>query len=151
MEVILKQDIKNLGYKDDLVIVKNGYARNYLIPKGMAVQASGSAKKVREENVRQQSFKEEKLKGEAETLAKALETINVKIDVKASSTGKIFGSVNNIQVSKAIKEQFNYDIDRKKIEIDGAAIKEVGNYSATVNLFKEVKVDVKLEVVAEEE
>lgn len=150
MEVILKQDIKNLGYKDDLVQVKNGYARNYLIPKGMAVQASDSAKKVREENVRQQAFKEEKLKGEAETLAKALETIHVKVNAKASSTGKIFGSVNNIQVAKAIKEQFNYDIDRKKIEIDGAAIKEVGNYSAMINLFKEVKVEVKLEVVAEE-
>jgi len=151
MEVILKQDIKNLGYKDDLVVVKNGYARNYLIPKGIAVQASASTKKIREENVRQQAFKEEKLKGEAETLAKALETINVKINVKASSTGKIFGSVNNIQVAKAIKEQFNYDIDRKKIELDGSAIKEVGNYSATVNLFKEVKVEIKLEVIAEEE
>jgi large subunit ribosomal protein L9 len=151
MEIILKQDIKNLGYKDDLVVVKNGHARNFLIPQGMAVQASDSTKKVRAENVRQQAFKEEKLKGEAETLAKALETISVKINVKASSTGKIFGSVNNIQVASAIKEQFNYDIDRKKIDIDGSAIKEVGNYSATINLFKEVKVEVKLDVAAEEE
>jgi large subunit ribosomal protein L9 len=150
MQVILKEDIKNLGYKDDLVDVKNGYARNYLIPKGLAVQASASAKKVREENIKQKAYKEEKLRSEAETLAKALETITVKINAKASSTGKIFGSVNNIQISNAIKEQFNYDIDRKKIEIDGEAIKEVGNYGAKVNLFKDINVDIKLDVIAEE-
>ncbi len=150
MQVILKDDIKNLGYKDDLVDVKNGYARNYLIPKGLAVQASVSAKKVREENIKQKAYKEEKMRSEAETLAKALETITVKINVKASTTGKIFGSVNAIQISNAIKEQFNYDIDRKKIEIDGEAIKEVGNYSAKVNLFKDINVDIKLDVIAEE-
>jgi large subunit ribosomal protein L9 len=150
MQVILKEDIKNLGYKDDLVDVKNGYARNYLIPKGLAVQASVSAKKVRQENIKQKAYKEEKMRSEAETLAKALETITVKINAKASSTGKIFGSVNTIQISNAIKEQFNYDIDRKKIEIDGEAIKEVGNYRAKVNLFKDINVDIKLDVIAEE-
>jgi large subunit ribosomal protein L9 len=150
MQVILKEDIKNLGYKDDLVDVKNGYARNYLIPKGLAVQASTSAKKVREENIKQKAYKEDKLRSEAETLAKALETITVKVNAKASSTGKIFGSVNTIQISNAIKEQFNYDIDRKKIEIDGEAIKEVGNHGAKVNLFKDINVDIKLDVIAEE-
>jgi large subunit ribosomal protein L9 len=100
MQVILKEDIKNLGYKDDLVDVKNGYARNYLIPKGLAVQASVSAKKVRQENIKQKAYKEEKMRSEAETLAKALETITVKINAKASSTGKIFGSVNTILPSQ---------------------------------------------------
>ncbi len=149
MEVILKQDIQNLGYVNDIVNVKAGYARNYLIPKGLAITATEMNKKVLEENLRQKSFKEEKVKKEAETLAKALEGITVKIGAKAAETGKIFGSVNNIQIADAIKEQFKYDIDRKKILVNGENIKELGTYSAEIVLHKEVKVNISFEVFAE--
>ncbi len=149
MEVILKQDVQNLGFANDIVNVKAGYARNYLIPKGLAITANVTNKKVLEENMRQKAFKEEKIRKEAETLAKALEGITVKIGAKAAETGKIFGSVNNIQIADAIKEQFKYDIDRKKILVDGESIKELGTYSAEVRLHKEVKVNINFEVFAE--
>lgn len=149
MEVILKQDVQNLGYANDVVSVKAGYARNYLIPKGLAITANATNKKVLEENMRQKAFKEEKIRKEAETLAKALEGITVKIGAKAADTGKIFGSVNNIQIADAIQEQFKYDIDRKKIVVDGESIKELGTYSAEIRLHKEVKVNISFEVFAE--
>jgi large subunit ribosomal protein L9 len=149
MEVILKQDIPNLGYTNDVVNVKAGYARNYLIPKGLAITANDVNKKVLSENLKQKSFKEEKIKKEAETLGKALEGITVKIGAKAAETGKIFGSVNNIQIADAIQQQFNYDIDRKKIVVDGEHIKELGTYSAEIRLHKEVKVKISFEVFAE--
>lgn len=149
MEVILKQDIQNLGYANDVVNVKAGYARNYLIPKGLAITANETNKKVLEENLRQKSFKEEKIRKEAETLAKALEGITVKIGAKAAETGKIFGSVNNIQIADAIQQQFKYDIDRKKIIVDGESIKELGTYSAEIRLHKDVKVQISFEVFAE--
>lgn len=149
MEVILKQDIQNLGYVNDIVNVKAGYARNYLIPKGLAITANETNKKVLAENLKQKSFKDEKIRKEAETLAKALDGITVKIGAKAAETGKIFGSVNNIQIADAILEQFKYDIDRKKILVDGTNIKELGTYSAEVRLHKEVKVLINFEVFAE--
>jgi len=149
MEIILKQDIKGLGYINDLIKVKSGFARNYLIPKGLAALATTSSKKVLAEDLKQKSFKEEKVKKEAETLGKALDGITVKIGAKAAETGKIFGSVNNIQIADAIKQQFNYDIDRKKILVDGEHIKEVGTYTAEVVLHKTIKVNVNFEVFAE--
>ena len=149
MEVILKQDIANLGYTNDIVNVKAGYARNYLIPNGLAITANEMNKKVLSENLKQKAFKEEKIIKEAETLGKALEGITVKIGAKAAETGKIFGSVNNIQIADAIKEQFNYDIDRKKIVVNGDHIKELGTYEAEIRLHKEVQVKISFEVFAE--
>ncbi|RLD31194.1 MAG: 50S ribosomal protein L9 [Bacteroidetes bacterium] len=149
MEIILKKDISGLGYKNDLVKVKDGYARNYLIPKGMAMVATTSSKKVLAELKKQQAFKEEKIVKEAETLAQALEGTELKIAVKASSTGKIFGSVNNIIIATAIKEQKNLDIDRKDIVLDEDHIKEVGKHKAKVKLHKEIVVEIDLDVVAE--
>jgi len=149
MEVILKQDIPNLGYKDDVVKVKNGYGRNYLIPEGLAILATETNRKVLAENKRQKAFKEEKVKNEAEALGKSLEKIQLKIGAKAGTSGKIFGSVNAIQISQAIKDQFNYDIDRKMIHVDGESIKELGTYKANIRLHKEVNVEIEFEVIAE--
>jgi large subunit ribosomal protein L9 len=149
MEVILKQDIPNLGYTNDIITVKPGFARNYLIPKGLAINATETNKKVLAENLKQKSFKAEKIRKEAETLAKALEGITVKIGAKAAESGKIFGSVNNIQIADAIREQFKYEIDRKKIIVDGEHIKELGSYTAEIRLHKEIKVTIHFEVVAD--
>jgi large subunit ribosomal protein L9 len=149
MEVILKQDIDNLGYKDDIVTVKNGYGRNYLIPQGFAILATGTNKKVVAENKKQKSYKEDKIRNEATTIAKTLETLTLKIGAKAGTSGKIFGSVNAIQIAQALKEQFNFDFDRKNIEVDGESIKELGNYKAKVKLHKEISAEVSFEVFAE--
>ncbi len=149
MEVILKQDVPDVGYKDDIVTVKNGYGRNYLIPQGLAILATGTNKKVIAENKKQQSYKADKVRNEALTVAKALETIELKIGAKAGTSGKIFGSVNAIQISHALKDQFNFDIDRKNIEVDGESIKELGNYKAKIKLHKEVNVEINFEVIAE--
>ena len=149
MEIILKQDITGLGYKNDLVAVKDGYARNYLIPKGMAAIATSSARKVLAEVKKQQAYKEEKIRKEAEEIVKVLEGAQLTIGVKASTKGKIFGSVNNIMIVDAIKEQKKVEIDRKKIEINGEAIKEVGTYKATVKLHKDIVVELTLDVKAE--
>ncbi len=149
MKVILKQDVANLGYANEIVKVKNGYARNYLIPKGMGIMLTPSSEKEHAEMMKQKAFKEEKIRKESETLAKALENIVVKVGAKAGTSGKIFGSVNAIQIADAIKTQFNYDIDRKKISVDGESVKELGTYSARVNIYKDIKVDIKFEVFAE--
>lgn len=149
MEVILKQDIQGLGYTNDLVNVKNGYGRNFLIPQGMAVLATESAKKVREEDLKQKSYKEEKAVKEAETLLEALKDINVKIGAKAGTSGKIFGSVNAMQIADALKNQFKFEIDKKKISVDGDAIKELGSYKAKINLHKEISAEIDFEVIAE--
>ena len=149
MEVILKQDVQGLGYTNDLVTVKNGYGRNFLIPKGLAILATESAKKIREEDLRQKSYKEEKIRKEAETLVEAMKDINVKIGAKAGTSGKIFGSVNAMQISDALKNQFKFDIDKKKITVDGDAIKELGSYKAKINLHKEISTEIDFEVVAE--
>lgn len=149
MQVILKQDIANVGYKDDIITVKNGYGRNYLIPQGLAILATETNKKVVAENKKQKSYKDDKVRNEAMTVAKALETINLKIGAKAGTSGKIFGSVNAIQIAHALKEQFNFDLDRKSIEVDGDSIKELGNYKAKIKLHKEVSVEIDFEVFAE--
>lgn len=149
MKVILKQDVTNLGYQNEIVKVKNGYARNYLIPQGIAIMLTPSSEKEHTEMMKQKAFKEEKIRKESETLAKALENLTVKVGAKAGTSGKIFGSVNAIQIADAIKSQFNYDIDRKKIVVDGESVKELGTYSAKVNIYKDIKVDIKFEVVAE--
>lgn len=149
MEVILKKDMSNLGYENDIVKVKNGYARNYLLPKGLAIVATESAKKVQQETLRQKAHKEEKLRKDAEDLAKALQEKKVKIGAKAGSTGKIFGSVNTMQIADAIKDQLGYEVDRKKISIDGDAVKNVGEYTAKLKLHKEVTVDINFEVYGE--
>ncbi len=149
MEVILKQDVPNLGYKDDVITVKNGYGRNYLIPKGLAILATGTNKKIIEENKKQKAYKEDKIRNEAEKVAKSLENLTLKIGAKAGTSGKIFGSVNAIQISQALKDQFNFDIDRKHIEVDGDSIKELGTYRAKIKLHKEVSVEIDFEVFAE--
>jgi large subunit ribosomal protein L9 len=149
MKVILKQDVQGLGYTNEIVKVKEGYARNYLLPQGYAITLTTSSEKQLNESLKQKAFKEEKIRKEAETLAKALESITLKIGAKAGTSGKIFGSVNNLQIAEAIKDQFNYSIDRKKIIVDGESIKELGTYTAKVNLHKEIKVDLKFEVFAE--
>ena len=148
MEIILLQDVPRVGSKDDIVTVKNGFARNYLIPKSMAILATESAKKILAENQRQRAHKEAKLKEEAIALSEKLQKIEITIGAKTSTTGKIFGSVNNIQLSESLKEK-GFDIDRKNISIKEELIKEIGNYTATVKLHKEVKVEVPFEIVAE--
>lgn len=150
MEVILKQDIHGLGYKNDLITVKDGYARNYLIPKGFAMIATETNKKVLAEVVKQKAHKEEKILTEAQELAKGLEALKVKIAAKAGTSGKIFGSVNDIQIANALKEKHNFEIDRKDIQVDGDAIKELGEYVAKIRLHKEVLVELKFEVFGEE-
>ncbi len=149
MEVILKEDIPGLGYKNDLVSVKNGYGRNYLIPKGMAALATESSKKVLAEDKKQKAHKEEKILNEAEELGKALGALQIKIAAKAGTSGKIFGSVNEIQIANAIKDQHNFEIDRKDINVDGDSIKELGEYIAKIRLHKDVLVEMKFEVYAE--
>ena len=149
MEIILTQDVKNLGYKNDIVNVKPGYARNFLIPQGMAILATESARKVLAENMRQQAYKQEKIKKEAQDIAAVLEGLSLRIPAKAASTGKIYGSVNNVQIANAIKEAKGIDIDRKHILVDDDTIKEVGNYKAKVRLHKDVTVEISFEVFAE--
>jgi large subunit ribosomal protein L9 len=149
MEIILKQDVPKLGFKDDILTVKPGFATNYLIPKGLAILAVPSEKKKLAETIRQRSFKEEKVKKEAEKLADKLRDIEVKIGAKTGTSGKIFGSVNALQIAEAIKEQFDIELDRKKILVDGDSVKELGSYTAKINLHKEVRFDIKFEVVSE--
>ncbi len=149
MEIILKRDVTGLGYKSDLITVKNGYGRNFLIPKGMAVIATESNKKALAEMKKQQAYKEEKIRKEADTIAEALKGTELTIGVKASTTGKIFGSVNNIMIANAIKEQKKMDIDRKKILLQEEPIKEVGKYKAVVKLHKDILVELDLDVKAE--
>ena len=146
MEIILLTDIANLGHKDDIVDVKQGYGRNYLIPQGYAILATPSARKVVAENLRQRAHKEAKLKAEAEEIAAQLAEVKLTIGAKTSSTGKIFGSVNSIMISESLKEKGFY-IDRKKIMLKD--VKEIGTYTALIKLHREVKVDVEFEVVSE--
>lgn len=146
MEIILLTDIANLGHKDDIVDVKQGYGRNYLIPQGYAILATPSARKVVAENLRQRAHKEAKLKAEAEEIAAQLAEVKLTIGAKTSSTGKIFGSVNSIMISESLKEK-GFDIDRKKIMLKD--VKEIGTYTVLIKLHREVKVDVEFEVVSE--
>ncbi len=148
MEVILLQDVTRLGSKDDVVTVKNGYGRNYLIPQKMAVIATDSAKKVLAENIKQRAHKEAKLKDLALGVAEKLKTVQLVIGAKTSSTGKIFGSVNTIMLAEAINAK-GFEIDRKQIMISDDSVKEVGNYTAKIKLHKEVIVEIGFEVVSE--
>lgn len=150
MQIILKQDVPNLGHKDDVVIVKNGYAANYLIPQGMAIMATPSALKVHAENMKQRAHKEAKIRNEAVELAAKLEGLQVTLATKVSSTGKIFGSVNNIQVADALNEK-GFSVDRKNITITGEAnIKDIGIYDAVVKCHKDIKANIKVEIIGEE-
>ncbi len=146
MKIILKEDIANLGYKDDVVEVKSGYGRNYLIPFGKAVIATESALKVLAENQRQRAHKLAKIKADAEAAAAALEGVELTIGAKTSATGTIFGSVNSIQIAEAL-EKLGHNIDRKLISVE--PVKEVGKYNATVRLHKDVTVTIPFEVVSE--
>ena len=148
MEIILKQDIPSLGYKNETVNVKNGYGRNYLIPQGLAVLATESTKKVMAENLKQRSHKLEKIKNEAIELKEKLADVKITIGAKTSSTGKIFGSVNNIQLSAALQKE-GYNIERKNILVKGDTIKEIGEFNAKIKLHKEVEFDLPFIVVSE--
>lgn len=147
MKIILKEDVQNLGYKDDIVEVKDGYGRNYLIPQGKAIIANPSNLRQLEENQRQRAHKLAKIKADAEAAAAALEGVKLTIGAKTSATGTIFGSVNAIQISEAL-EKLGHNVDRKLIEIK-QPVKEVGNYTATIRFHKEVSAEVPFEVVAE--
>ena len=148
MNVILKQDISNLGHKDDIVTVKDGYARNYLIPKGFATNATARNKKVHEEILRQRAHKEAQLKEAAEKMAVELKKVSLTIGAKTSTKGKIFGSVNTIQIAEALTEK-GFEVDRKNISIKDDLIKEIGSYSATIKLHKEVQVEIPFEIISE--
>ena len=147
MQVILLEDISKLGYKDDIVTVKNGYGRNYLIPQKKAKIASESAKKVLAENLRQRAHKMERIKDDAQTLAEKLTGISLTIGAKTSSTGTIFGSVNSIQIAEELAKN-GFGVDRKSIIIK-EPVKEVGSYKATVKLHKDILVEIPFEVVSE--
>lgn len=147
MELILKEDVTGLGYKNDIVKVKNGYGRNYLIPRGKAVIASPSAKKELAEMLKQRAHKLEKIKNDAQTLADALAKVSLTIATKVSPTGTIYGSVTSLQISDELAK-LGYEIDRKIITVE--EVKQLGSYKAKVDLHKEVKVEVPFEVVAEE-
>jgi large subunit ribosomal protein L9 len=150
MEIILKRDVANLGQTDDIVTVRNGYASNYLIPQGYAVLATSSAKKIHAENTKQRAHKEAKIREEALALAGKLEGTTVSVVAKVSSTGKIFGSVNNIQIAEALAAK-GFEIDRRNLTILGGDdhVKEVGIYEAEIKLHRDIKVKIKFEVSGE--
>lgn len=147
MEIILREDIQNVGHKDEVVEVKNGYGRNFLIPQGKAILATESAKKVHAENMRQRAHKEEKLRNEAEEVAAKLKEVEIKVGAKTSTTGKIFGSVTNIQLAESLKEK-GYEIERKNITIKDD-VKQVGKFNAKVKLYKDITTDIEFEVFSE--
>ena len=148
MEIILKKDIEKLGYKNDIVNVKNGYARNFLVPKGMAVVATESERKVHAENMRQSSHKEQKAVAEATAILEAIQGATIKVGAKVGESGKIFGSVTNVQLVDAITK-LGHSIDRKNITLKGDAIKAIGTYEAELALYKSVKGLFSFEVIAD--
>jgi large subunit ribosomal protein L9 len=148
MELILKQDVENLGFKDDIVTVKNGYGRNYLIPQGYAVLATASAKKVLAENLKQRAYKEAKIVEEAKAVATALQALEIKIAAKAGAGDKLFGSVSNIDLADALQKE-GHTIDKKYINVIGGSVKRLGKYNAVIRLHRDVTVDLPFEVVAE--
>jgi len=145
VEIILKEDIAGLGYKNDIVKVRPGYARNFLIPKGYAVTATESAKKIQAENIKQAAHKADKLRKDAEELAANIGDLTLEIAAKVGESGKIFGKVTTTQISDALRAK-GLEVDRKKISLD-SEVKSVGNYSATLDLHKEVKHKIKFNVV----
>jgi large subunit ribosomal protein L9 len=146
MELILRQDVEGLGFKDDIVTVKNGYGRNYLIPQGEAILATSSAKKVLAENLKQRAFKEQKIVDDANKIAEVLKALEIKIAAKVGTGDKLFGSVNNINVADAL-EKAEHSIDKKFISVIGGSVKRLGKYNAVVRLHREVSVDLAFEVV----
>ncbi len=148
MELILKQDVENLGFKDDVVTVKNGYGRNFLIPQGHAIIATPSAKKVLAENLKQRAFKEKKIVDDANKIAEALKALEIKIASKVGAGDKLFGSVNNIDVSAALEKE-GHEIDKKFISVAGGNVKRLGKYNATIRLHREVSVELPFEVIAQ--
>ncbi len=146
MEIILKEDVTGLGYKNDLISVKPGYGRNYLIPMGFAVAATESNKKVLAENLKQAAHKAGKLKQDAEIIAAQVDAVTLQIEAKASESGKIFGAVTTIQLADALKV-LGIEVDRRKISFDQKEIKLIGEYTATVDLHREVKATLKFKVV----
>lgn len=147
MKIILDQDVKHLGFKDDVVEVKNGYGRNFLIPQGMAKLATSSNLKMLEENLKQRAYKQEKIKKDAEEMAAKINDLKIDLKVKAGATGKIFGSVTTLQVASELKAQ-GYDVDRRNIVFDND-IKNIGEHKAVVNLHREVSVDITINVISE--
>lgn len=148
MELILKQDVQDLGFKDDVVTVKNGYGRNFLIPQGLAALATPSAKKVLEENLRQRAHKEKKIIDAAQKIADALKDLEIKIPAKTGAGDKLFGSVNNIDLAAAI-DKAGHSIDKKFISIKGGTVKRTGPYNADIRLHRDVIVEFPFEVIAE--
>ena len=150
MELILKSDVPNLGFKDDLVSVKNGYGRNYLIPQGLAVLATPSSKKVLAENIKQREFKEKKEIDEANKLAKKLAKLEIKIGAKSGTGGKLFGSISNSDLNSELSN-LGFDFDKKIIKIQGGTVKRLGNYNATLRLHRNVIHELSFEVVKSED
>ena len=148
MELILRQDVEGVGFKDDIVTVKNGYGRNFLIPQGHAILATTSAKKVLAENLKQRAFKEKKIIEDAKAIAEALEALEIKIAAKVGAGDKLFGSVNNINVAEALEKE-GQEIDKKYITVIGGNVKRLGKYDAVVRLHREVTVDLPFEVIAQ--
>ncbi|UOB17183.1 50S ribosomal protein L9 [Abyssalbus ytuae] len=148
MELILKQDVEKLGFKDDIVTVKNGYGRNYLIPQGFAILATPSAKKVLAENLRQRAFKEKKIVDDAKKIADKIKALEIKISAKTGSGNKLFGSINNADLTAAISKE-GVEVDKKYISVIGGNIKATGPYNATIRLHREVVFDFPFEVISE--
>jgi large subunit ribosomal protein L9 len=150
MELILKSDVPNLGFKDDVVIVKNGYGRNYLIPQGFAILATSSAKKVLAENIKQREFKEKKEIDEANKIAKKLAKLEIKISAKSGTGGKLFGSISNSDLSAELSN-LGLDFDKKIIKIQGGTVKRLGTYSASLRLHRNVVQELSFEVIKAED
>jgi large subunit ribosomal protein L9 len=148
MEVILKKDIEKLGYKDDVVSVRDGYGRNFLIPQGLAIVATSSTKKILAENLKQRAHKETKVRAEADKAAKSLRDIAIKVGAKAGESGKIFGSVNTVMLADALKK-LGFDIERKNITIKNEPIKTLGKYEAVIRLHKDLTETITFEVIEE--
>ena len=149
MDIILKQDVENLGFIDDIVTVKNGYGRNYLIPQGFAVLATTSAKKVLAETLKQRAYKEEKLIKDATKIADAIKELEIKITAKTGDGTKLFGSVNNGNVSEALAAA-GHEVDKKFIKVEGGNIKRLGKYNATIRLHRAVIIELPVDIIAEE-
>ena len=150
MELILINDVPNLGFKDDIVSVKNGYGRNFLIPQGLAILATDSAKKILNENIKQREFKEKKVIEDATKLEKKLSKLDIKIPAKVGKAGKLFGSISNIDINDELTK-LGYDFDKNIVTIRGGLIKKVGNYTANIRLHRKIIVEITFEVVKSED
>tara|TARA_B100000929_G_scaffold262646_1_gene228113 strand:+ start:309 stop:761 length:453 start_codon:yes stop_codon:yes gene_type:complete len=150
MELILKNDVPNLGFKDDIVSVKNGYGRNFLIPQGLAVLATSSSKKILAENIKQKEFKEKKLIDEAKKIAKKLDKLEIKIAAKSGKAGKLFGSISNANLNNELTN-LGFEFDKKIIKVLGGSIKRLGNYTATIRLHRDVINEISFEVIKSQE